>query len=91
MVTESEESQNFPSPAEWPYRLLHHFLWQWHSVGALGTSVTLDYKLALEGSGFSQSYTKLFGVVYETKHYRVLCQHEPHRHSYNLRPNYVYL
>lgn len=66
-------------------------MWQWHYLGALRTSVTLDYVLALEGGGFSQSYTNLFGVLYETKHYRAPCQQEPHKHSYNLQPNYIYL
>lgn len=78
MVREREESKNFPGPAEWPDRLSHHFTWQWHYLGASGTSVTFNYMLVLEGGGFSQSYTKLFGVLYETKHYRALCQQEPH-------------
>ena len=91
MLTEREESQNFPGPAEWPDRLSHHLTRQWHYLGALGTSVTLDYVLALKHSGSSQSYTKLFGVLYENKYYRALCQQEPHRYSYSLRPNYIYL
>lgn len=65
-------------------------MWQWHYLGASGTSVTLDYVLALKGDGFSQSYTKLFGVLYEKEHYRALYQQESHRHSYNLRPNCIY-
>lgn len=91
IVTEREKSKNFPGPAEWSDRLLHHFMWQWHYLGALRTLVTLDYVLALEGGGFSQSYTNLFGGLYETKYYRALCQQEPHKHSYNLQPNYIYL
>lgn len=76
-VTEREENQHFPAYAEWPDRLSHHFMWQQHCLGAVGTSVTLRYMFALKGGGFSQSCNKLFGVLHETKHYRGHCQQEP--------------